>query len=332
MNEYNRYKDLAENHLQNFIESEINNGLKNFSKGSLESLYDALRYVISGGGKRIRPVLLMLATEAFGGDVEDSLDAAIAVEILHNFTLVHDDIMDNASTRRGRPTVHTKYDVSSAILVGDELIALSYRSLLNVRNGHLPQLVNIFTNGVIEVCEGQAMDKYFENNNNVTLDDYIVMIRKKTAELLKTCTLLGSTIAGASQYEIDMMGSYAENLGIAFQINDDLLDLIAEEINFGKKTGSDIIERKKTFLYLKSNEILPLGERKRLFELYNLDDSNSRVDEIIKIYRASCVIESAKEEVRKYTQRANSFLSVVNNKKARMNLEQFSDMLLNRNF
>lgn len=149
------------------------------------SLYDPLNYIMSGRGKRIRPLLLILTCEAFGGRFEDSLDAAVAIEILHNFTLVHDDIMDNADTRRGKTTIHRKWDVNTAILVGDELIGLSYRSLLKTRSHRIDDVVKAFTDGVIEVCEGQAFDKEFEIDDDVSMDDYFLMIKKKTAELIR---------------------------------------------------------------------------------------------------------------------------------------------------
>ncbi|MCX7878011.1 MAG: polyprenyl synthetase family protein [Ignavibacteria bacterium] len=332
MNDYSIYRSTCEEHLQLFVEKQIQNSSGNYTNESLGNLHEAVRYVLSGGGKRIRPILLMLTTEAFGGNIQDCLDAATAVEILHNFTLVHDDIMDNALTRRGRATVHTKYDVNSAILVGDELIALSYRSLLNTKSSQLPELIKIFTNGVIEVCEGQAMDKHFEVSNEVSLDDYKIMIRKKTAEMLEVSASLGAIIAGASAHEVQMMRNYAENLGIAFQINDDLLDVTAEENDFGKKIGSDIIEKKKTYLYLKTMEILSENNKQKLFELYQIEDLDLRVQEVINFYRNICVIESAREEITRYTDVANSFLSVVTDQKSRKNLEQFSDMLLNRIF
>jgi geranylgeranyl diphosphate synthase, type II len=215
------------------------------------SLYDPLNYIMQGGGKRIRPLMVLFCCEAFGGSVEDSIDAAVAIEILHNFTLVHDDIMDNADTRRGKQTIHKKWSVNEAILVGDELIGLSYRSLLKTKSQRVGEIVKAFTDGVIEVCEGQALDKEYETSDDVTLDDYVIMIRKKTAELLKTSAIIGSLIADANSEQLNTITNYSQFLGLAFQVQDDLLDVVANEKKFGKKIGGDILEKKKTYLYLK---------------------------------------------------------------------------------
>lgn len=297
------------------------------------SLYDPVNYIMSGGGKRIRPILVLLACEAFGGTKEKAINAALAVEILHNFTLVHDDIMDNAPTRRGKETVHKKWDVNAAILVGDELIGLSYRSLLRTETNNIAAVVRAFTDGVIEVCEGQALDKEFEESADVTLDDYITMIRKKTAELLKTSAIMGAIIGNADEESIKSISGYSENLGLAFQIQDDLLDVIADEGEFGKKIGGDIQEKKKTYLYLKALEMLNGKDRDDFMYLYNSNrTTGERINSIIRTYNDICVIESAKKEIKWFTDLANSSLRCVKDEAARRNLEQFSDMLLNRNY
>lgn len=297
------------------------------------SLYDPLNYIMNGGGKRIRPLLVLLSCEAFGGNIDDAIDAAVSVEILHNFTLVHDDIMDNAWTRRGKETIHKKWDVNSAILVGDELIGLSYRSLLRSKTTNIAGVVKAFTDGVIEVCEGQAMDKEFETSTEVTLDDYLIMIRKKTAELLRTSSVMGAIIGSASEEGIDSISRYSENIGLAFQIQDDLLDVIADEGEFGKKIGGDIIEKKKTFLYLKAIEILDEKAKDEFLYLYNTDSEiNGKIKKIISIYDDICVIESARKEIERYTLLANRSIDCINSDSARSNLEQFSAMLLNRNY
>jgi geranylgeranyl diphosphate synthase, type II len=299
------------------------------------SLYDPVNYIMSGGGKRIRPIMVLLSCEAFGGIKENAINAAIAIEILHNFTLVHDDIMDNANTRRGKETIHKKWDVNAAILVGDELIGLSYRSLLRSNTSNIAGVVQAFTDGVIEVCEGQALDKEFEESTDVSLDDYITMIRKKTAELLKTSAIVGAIIGKAQDPEISSITKYSENIGLAFQIQDDLLDVIADEGEFGKKIGGDILEKKKTYLYLRALEILKGQEKDDFMFLYNSNsnqDPGQKINNVIKIYRDICVIESARESIKKYTEIANSSLSCINDKNSRGNFEKFSDMLLNRNY
>lgn len=288
---------------------------------------------MSGGGKRIRPILVLLSCETFGGDINNAIDAAIAVEILHNFTLVHDDIMDNANTRRGKETIHKKWDVNAAILVGDELIGLSYRSLLRSNSNNINGILKAFTDGVIEVCEGQALDKEFELSEAVSIDDYIIMIKKKTAELLKTSSIIGAIIGNAEQNGIEAISKYSENIGIAFQINDDLLDVIADEGEFGKKIGGDILEKKKTFLYLKALELLKGKEKEDFKLLYNNSHNNKeKIDMIINIYNTICVINSAKDEISKFTSKANESLNCLRNEDSRKHLLSFSDMLLNRNY
>jgi len=286
---------------------------------------------MSGRGKRIRPLILILTCAAFGGNIENALDAAIAIEILHNFTLVHDDIMDNADTRRSKETIHKKWDVSTAILVGDELIGLSYRSLLNTNSNRIEEIVKAFTNGVIDVCEGQALDNQFENRANVNLDDYMVMIEKKTAELLMISSVIGALIADASEKDIQIINEYSLNLGLAFQIHDDLLDVIADEKKFGKKIGGDILERKKTFLYLKSIESGNYVLTDKLTGLYESNDL-SRVNEVIIIYKELNIIEQTISEIKKYTELANRSLLKLQNVKASSLLKYFADMLLNRGY
>src|SRR4030095_5660703 len=192
---FSKYRNLIDKRLSEFLKRQTE--LSRYSKKSDKypySLYDPLHYIMRGGGKRIRPILVLLSCEAFGGKAENAINAAIAVEILHNFTLVHDDIMDNAQPRRGKETIHKKWDENTAILVGDELIGLSYRSLLNSKIENIAGVAKAFTDGVSEVCEGQALDKEFELSAEVTLDDYIVMIKKKTAELLRTAAVMGAII------------------------------------------------------------------------------------------------------------------------------------------
>lgn len=297
------------------------------------SLYDPLNYIMSGGGKRIRPLMLIFSSELFGGTLNDSIDAAVAVEILHNFTLVHDDIMDNADSRRGMTTIHKKWSVNEAILVGDELIGLSYRSLLRTKNKRIQEIVKVFTDGVIEVCEGQALDKEYETKDNVNLDDYMIMIKKKTAELLRTSAVIGSIIANADNEKVNIINNYSQNLGIAFQIQDDLLDVTANEDEFGKKIGGDILEKKKTYLYLKSRELLQEEKKAQMLTLFNSEiDKVEKIKKIISIYFEGGAVDSAKEEIKSYTAEANRYLSRLENSAAKQKLQRFSEMLLNRNF
>ncbi len=328
------YRKKVDECLVNYLKHETERSRYSLNKSKYPySLYDPLNYIMSGGGKRIRPIVMMLACEAFGGNPDEALGAAIAIEILHNFTLVHDDIMDNADTRRGRDTIHRKWDTNAAILVGDELIGLSYRSLLKTRSSRIQEVVATFTDGVIEVCEGQALDKEFEISADVSLADYIIMIRKKTAELLRTSALIGAIIANADENGLKTISSYSENIGLAFQIHDDLLDVIADESEFGKKIGGDILEKKKTYLYLKTLEIMDDKNGKKFAELYSSDiEPNEKINRVIDTYRSVCAIEAAKKEIKAYTEKADENLNSIGSESSKKTLSLFSQMLLNRNY
>ncbi len=328
------YRDRFDKRLYDFLAEQT--ALSHYSRDNVKypySLYDPLNYIMQGGGKRIRPLMLFFACEAFGGSIENALDAAVAIEILHNFTLVHDDIMDNADTRRGKETIHKKWSVNEAILVGDELIGLSYRSLLRTKSDRIDEIVQVFTDGVIEVCEGQALDKEYETAEHVTLDDYVIMIKKKTAELLRTSAVMGAIIAGASENDLDIISNYSRFLGLAFQVLDDLLDVVAKEKEFGKRIGGDILEKKKTYLYLKSLDLSVSPQKEKLRTIYNNGaPGTEKINDVIRIYQESGAIEFARKEILDYTNTANAHLSKLNNPAAREKLEKFSDMLLNRSY
>jgi geranylgeranyl diphosphate synthase type II len=319
---YAFYKDLIEDKLLTFT-----------TKVSPTGIYEPMKYVLDGGGKRIRPMLLILCCEAVGGKADDALNAATAIEILHNFTLVHDDIMDNADTRRGRETVHKKWDRDTAILAGDGLIGYAYKSLLHTKSDRIQDVAKSFTEAIIEVCEGQSYDKEFELRKKVKIDDYIMMIDKKTSELLKCCAEIGALIGNASQKEIDALKLYALYTGLAFQIQDDLLDITADEKKFGKKTGGDLYEGKKTYLLLKAIEVATDVEDKEF--LHYITESkgvknDAEVQKAKGIYEKYGVMESAAKKVEEYTMMANEELNHIKESDAKLMLKWFSDMLLNR--
>jgi geranylgeranyl diphosphate synthase type II len=297
---------------------------------SKETLYEPVKYAMSSGGKRIRPVIVLVACEACGGNSEDAIDTSVAVELLHNFTLVHDDIMDNASSRRGIETVHKKWDVNTAILAGDELIALSYKSLLRTKTGRIAEIARTFTEGIMEVCEGQAMDKEFEKKTDVTLDDYLLMIGRKTAAMIKMSAKLGAMIANGGFEKVELLGHFGEAIGMAFQIQDDLLDVSSTEARFGKKIGGDIVEHKKTYLYLKALELSPDGKRKDLMNLFESHDSAEKVSKVIKEFENLRAVEAAKNEVKAYTDKAAGYLDGIGNGRSREMFAWLADMLLNR--
>ena len=296
-----------------------------------KSLYEPALYLISGKGKRIRPLLVLLATKVAGGKFENSYNAAVAMELLHNFTLVHDDIMDNADKRRGRQTLHKKYDENTAILVGDSLLSVAYEYILKDSDGNAKNIINSFTNGLIEVCEGQSLDTDFEKRYDVTIDEYLLMIKKKTASMIKICCEIGSILGGGTKQEVKAISDYGLNLGIAFQIQDDLLDISAEESNLGKRIGGDLLEGKKTYLFIQALEKSKGEDKKSLQKV--IKNKGIRVNQINKykkLYDALGVIEDAKSAINWYTKRALKSLNVVKKEEDRKILIWFADNLVKR--
>jgi geranylgeranyl diphosphate synthase type II len=220
------------------------------------SLKDPILYFLEAPGKKIRPLLTLLSCQTVGGELEQAMPAALGVELFHDFTLIHDDIMDKDDLRRGRFTVHKKWGEDAAILVGDLLIGLAYQKMLQCESGHLPQVLNLFNEALIKVCEGQALDKEFEGREKVSLAEYLDMISKKTAWLFKLSSQLGAILGGASSREIAAMEKFGKSLGIGFQIQDDWLDYAGEENALGKKVGSDLKLNKKTYVTLKYQEVI----------------------------------------------------------------------------
>ena len=303
-----------------------------FSKRKPRSLYEPSEYIIKGKGKRIRPLLVLLSAKLVGGNFDDAYNAAAAVELLHNFTLVHDDIMDNADKRRGRLTVHTKYDESTAILAGDSLLSIAYEYLLKDCDGNSKLILDSFTKGLIEVCEGQSLDKEYESKKRVSLDEYLVMIKKKTASMIKMCCEVGAILGEGNNKEINGLAAYGLNLGIAFQIQDDLLDIIAEEKKFGKKIGGDLVEGKKTYLFIKALEKSSGKDRNSLNNI--IQNKGIRINQVEKykaLYQKLDVIEDAKKAINYYTERALKSLSVIGEGKDRNILIWLADSLVKRN-
>lgn len=296
-----------------------------------DSLYEPVKYILGSGGKRLRPLLVLLSAKAVGGNFKKVYNASAAVELLHNFTLVHDDIMDNADKRRGRLTLHKKFDENIAILAGDSLLAVAYEYLLSDCNGKTKETVFAFTKGLIEVCEGQSLDKDFETADNVSLDEYKIMIMKKTAAMSEMCCTIGALLGGGSAKEIKALSLFGRNIGIAFQIQDDLLDITGDEKEFGKKVGGDLIEGKKTFLFI--NALAKAGglERKKLLSIIrNKGIKPSEVNEYKEIYEKLEVIDEAKKEIKIYTEKALKQLKVLKKMEDRKIFQWLSDSLIQR--
>lgn len=275
-------------------------------------LYDPAKYILASGGKRLRPTLLLLTANALGVPVSTAMPAALSVEIFHNFTLVHDDIMDHADTRRGRDTVHVKWDAATAILSGDYLMALSYELLSQLPAAQLPDVYKSYHKMVRALCEGQAMDKAFEVRKDVTLDEYFEMIHRKTGALIQAVFELGAIIGGASTEEITKLSQLGAHIGRAFQIQDDLLDLVAENHKWGKKTGGDLIEGKKAYLLLKALSKAS-GEPLAFFEKIVTDNGLAEEDiPLARSYMDECgVLTDAASEVLSQTQKAMTCLDVL---------------------
>jgi len=277
------------------------------------SLYEPGSYILNSGGKRLRPLLVLLSAKAVGGKFKDAYNAAAAVEMLHNFTLVHDDIMDNADKRRGRLTLHKKYDHNTAILAGDSLLSIAYEYLLKDCNGNAKEVISSFTQGLIEVCEGQSLDTDFELRKNVSLSEYILMIKKKTAAMAEMCCRIGALIGGGTKVQVNALGNYGLNLGIAFQIQDDLLDIIANEKEFGKTIGGDLVEGKKTFLFLEALEKSKGEDRKKLLKVIEKKGiRRNQVSGYKMIYEKLGVLDDARREIKGYTQKALRSINSLN--------------------
>lgn len=297
------------------------------------SLYLPTEHVLQGGGKRMRAVLVMLACDAVGGSGREVLEAGLSVEVLHNFTLVHDDIMDDADTRRGRATVHTKWDQGTAILVGDVMIGLA--QLLLVRNaaGHCPNMIDAFARGIIDVCEGQALDREFEQRNDVTESEYLHMIAMKTGRLAEMAAEIGGLAGGGTPEQIEALRAYARNIGLAFQIQDDLLDLTADEATLGKQIGRDIIEGKRTFLVVKAIENGLTGADGELLDRL-LNGPGLEEDEIPQardLFERHGILDVAATQVEEWSNRATDCLSALPESPAREMLHWFAAMLMRRN-
>ncbi len=267
------------------------------------SLYEPGEYFLSIGGKRIRPILCVLGNELFSEITEDAWSLATAIELFHNFTLIHDDMMDAAALRRGMQTVHTKYGDNTALLTGDVMLIRAYEKLQNINPAHLPKILSLFNTTAREVCEGQQLDMDFEKMPSVTLDAYIHMITLKTSVLLAASLEMGAILGGATPGNCKHLYEFGKNLGIAFQIQDDYLDAFGDPEKFGKEVGGDIRQNKKTFLLLHALEVATPDQRAKLDTL--LESSGpDKVPQVMEIFKACNVDAWAIELKEKYLQMA----------------------------
>jgi geranylgeranyl diphosphate synthase type II len=295
------------------LQQKFGQALKGISAtGEPRELYEPIGYLMSIGGKRMRPVAVMMACELFGGNIDDALYPAMAIEVFHNFTLMHDDIMDNAPKRRGQDTVHEKWDVNTAILSGDAMLIQSYKFLEHLKPKLLTAVFPLFNQTAIEVCEGQQLDMNYETSDAVTIPAYLKMITYKTAVLLAAALKIGALTAGASEKEAEDLYLFGKHLGIAFQIQDDILDVFADQEKFGKQVGGDIISNKKTFLLLKALEQSTPIQKQELSELlYGNHTAFDKVSGVTALYQALHIRDFAEQEMEDHYSIAVSYLDQI---------------------
>lgn len=296
------------------------------------SLYDPIKYINVIGGKRIRPVLLLMTYNMWFDDVAPALRPALAIEYFHNFTLMHDDIMDEATLRRGHESVHTRFGKNAAILSGDAMLIKCFEYLIDYEINHrLPSsITQVMTKVAVEICEGQQLDMDFEKRDDVSVDDYIEMIRKKTACLLGACFRIGSMLANGTKEIAQIMYACGENLGIAFQIQDDILDVLGDSELTGKQKGGDILRGKKNFLYVQAYNALTGRERENFIHAYNTAASSNDILPVITIYESLNIAEQAQVKQMHYFNQGMRCLDDLTSVDTSL-LKRFASELLSRN-
>tara|TARA_B110000046_G_scaffold180197_1_gene210503 strand:- start:5908 stop:6882 length:975 start_codon:yes stop_codon:yes gene_type:complete len=298
-----------------------------------KNLYEPIEYILNLGGKRLRPVLTLMTTDCFEGDTNSALDAALAVEVFHNFSLIHDDIMDAAPLRRGHQTVHEKWDLNTGILSGDAMLIMAYQLFENYPPDVFQNLAILFSKTALEVCEGQQYDIDFETCHDVSIVEYLKMIEYKTAVLVGAAMKMGAIIAGASEEDQNRSYEFGRNLGIAFQLQDDYLDAFGNPETFGKQVGGDIIENKKTYLYLKALEFSSESDQQKLKNLFSTQttDTKDKVEIVKQIFNASGSSEATKKAIQHYTSKAFSGLELLTiSEEKKTVLKTFGTSLMDR--
>ncbi|CAL68028.1 polyprenyl synthetase family protein [Christiangramia forsetii] len=297
------------------------------------NLYEPMVYILEQGGKRLRPVLVLMATEIFDCNYKKALDAALAIEIFHNFSLVHDDIMDDAPLRRGKETVHEKWDINTGILSGDAMLINAYQLFESYEGDTFKELSKLFTKTAIEVCEGQQYDIDFETRDNVSIENYLKMIEYKTAVLVGASLQMGAIVAQTSTACKEAIYQYGRLLGIAFQLQDDYLDAFGDPETFGKQLGGDIIENKKTFLYLKTLELATRNEALQLEHLYSISpiENSGKIEAVKSLFESSGAAELTRKEIQVYTDKAFKILEKIQLPEEKKGpLRNFGEMLMER--
>ena len=316
---------------QEFISDYLQSQSKNKEP---KNLYEPIHYIMQLGGKRMRPILTLMSAEVFDIDYKKALPAALAVEVFHNFSLVHDDIMDDAPLRRGNKTVHEKWNINTGILSGDAMLILAYQYFEEYEPTIFQSLAKLFSKTALEVCEGQQWDVDFESRNNVTITEYLKMIECKTAVLVAAAMKMGAIIAETSQENANLIYDFGLNLGLAFQLQDDYLDAFGNPETFGKQVGGDIIENKKTYLYLKAMEFASPNEKEELVHLFSIhpEDNSDKINSVKQIFHSSGAAQATQKAIQDFTLKAFETLEKMNvslDKKAM--LTNFGENLMKRN-
>lgn len=298
-----------------------------------QNLYEPITYILELGGKRIRPVLTLMSAEVFESNYKAALPAALAVEVFHNFSLIHDDIMDDAPLRRGKETVHEKWDINTGILSGDAMLILAYQFFENYEPTVFRDLAKLFSKTALEVCEGQQWDVDFENRDNVELSEYLKMIEYKTAVLLGAAMKMGAIIAKTSNENADLIYDFGVSLGIAFQLQDDYLDAFGDPETFGKQVGGDIIENKKTFLYLKAMDFATAMQKEQLQHLYSIEphDNSEKIASVKELFIETGATKATQQAIAHYTQLAFETLEKIDiPSDKKLMLRSFGEHLMER--
>ena len=299
-----------------------------------KNLYQPIEYILSLGGKRMRPILTLMATEVFDVDCKKALAAATAVEVFHNFSLVHDDIMDDAPLRRGNETVHEKWNINTGILSGDAMLILAYQHFEEYEPKIFRDLAKLFSKTALEVCEGQQYDVDFETREDVSISEYLKMIEYKTAVLVGAAMKMGAIVAETSEENANLIYDFGLNLGIAFQLQDDYLDAFGDPETFGKQVGGDIIENKKTYLYLKAMEFSNTDEKEQLTHLFSIqpNENSDKIESVKAIFNQTKASEATQKAIQEYTFKAFETLEKLNiSNDKKIMLRTFGENLMNRN-
>jgi geranylgeranyl diphosphate synthase, type II len=315
---------------QEFISDYLNS---QYETKEPRNLYEPIHYILGLGGKRMRPVLTLMSAEVFDGDYKKALPAALAVEVFHNFSLVHDDIMDDAPLRRGNETVHEKWNTNTAILSGDAMLILAYQYFEKYTTDVFRELAKLFSKTAIEVCEGQQWDVDFETRDDVSIPEYLKMIQYKTAVLVAAAMKMGAIVAETSQENADLIYDFGLNLGLAFQLQDDYLDAFGDPETFGKQVGGDIIENKKTYLYLKAVEFASASEKQQLLQLFSIhpSDNKDKIKDVKEIFNTTGASKATQQAIQDFTLKAFATLDKIgidNEKKEK--LKSFGENLMGR--